>query len=363
MRDRKISRNLKKKLTEDSRWKDSYKPVEKLLVEVERRLHRRESIEALADFMASFLNVGVLQDAERYILVAGGKRLRAALCLLSAQACGASARDAAPLAVGVELFHAATLVIDDLIEDADMRRGRPAVHKLWGETGAVAVAVGLQLRALPSFIQSMRRAINSGEPYSSSKMVSGVGQTIARVLWGEVMQHRTRTHYDLDEEMYFRIIGDKTAALFEMCCAGAALIAGANDSQRRALRDYGWYLGLAFQITVDLLDLEGEMSRLGKSPGSDLKEGRVTLPLIYFFRDANEKQRRLMAKMLPPLRKQPLPREEIVAELDKSGAISQCRNTSRKMAARARRALSRISESPSKESLRILAMLAADRSR
>ena len=87
------------------------------------------------------------------------------------------------------------------------------------------------------------------------------------------------------------------------------------------------------------------------------------MPLIYFFRDANEKQRRLMAKMLPPLRKQPLPRDEIVAELDKSGAISQCRNTSRKMAARARRALSRISESPSKESLRILAMLAADRSR
>ena len=339
MSDKKISRNLKITSTEDTRWKEAYRPVEKLLAEVEKRLQRRESIEAIAHFMASFPDGKVLEEAESYILRAGGKRLRAALCLLVAKAFEAPARDAMPLAVGVELFHAATLVIDDLIEDADMRRGRPAVHRLWGEMGAVAVAVGLQLRALPSFLQSMRHAINSGEPYNSSRMVAGVGQTIARVLWGEVMQHRTRTQYDLDERIYFRIIGDKTAALFEMCCTGAALIAGASDLQRRAMRTYGLHLGLAFQITDDVLDLEGEMSRLGKLPGSDLKEGRVTLPLIYYFRDANDKQRKNMAKMLPPLRKPPLPRDEIVAELVRAGSISQCRNTSRKMAARARRAL------------------------
>jgi len=349
------------KKTEDALWKEAYRPVLGPLRDVKGRLQTRESLEALAQFMAAFPGKRVIEQAKRYILESGGKRIRAALCLLSTRASGAPAKRAIPLAAGVELFHAATLVIDDLIEDADIRRGQPAVHRMWGDSGALAAAIGLQLRALPSFIESMRNAPPG--PHGPSKMMAGLGQTVARIFWGEVMQHRSKMQYDLDEETYLRIISDKTASLFELCCMGGALVAGADERAQKAMKIFGTHLGLAFQITDDILDLEGELSRLGKTPGSDLAEGRVTLPIIYFFRDANKRQRRLMAKMLPPLRKPPLPREDIVAELTRAGSITQCRKAARAEASRAKKALSKIPDSTARDSLRTLATLAAARSR
>lgn len=348
---------------EDSNWAQAYRPVRGLLEEVDRRLRKSESIEALARFISDFPDKEVLEGAENYILRAGGKRLRAALCLLSASVSGAHPARAVPLAVGVELFHAATLVLDDLIEDAALRRGKPAVHKMWGDSGALAAAVGLQLRALPSFIESAKLAMTPEDPLRPSRMVSLVGQSVARVVWGEIMQHRMRMRYHLDEEAYMRIIADKTGALFELCCEGGALIAGQSDGTASAMKKYGRHMGLAFQVSDDVLDLEGEETRLGKTPGSDLSEGRVTLPLIYYFRDANERQSERMYRLLPPRRKPPLPVEEIVKELARAGSLRQSRKASRSESARAKRALSRLPESEAAESLRILADLAARRSR
>lgn len=348
---------------EDSRWDEAYKPIGGLLREVERRLLKKESVEALAQLMSMIPGGGTIEESENYVIESGGKRLRAALCLLSASVCGADPRVAMPLAVAVELFHAATLVLDDLIEDADMRRGKPAVHRLWGDPGALATAFGLQLRSLPSFLESMLEASSAGGSGAPSKLVSLIGQMLARVLWGEFIQHRTRMNYDLHEDIYRRIISDKTAALFELCCAGGAIMAGGADGVLRAMEKYGRKLGLAFQISDDVLDLDGEKTRLGKSPGSDLMEGRVTLPLIFYFRDANDAQRLKLAKMLPPKRKPPLPRDEIVALLHQSGAIEQSKKAARTEAGKARRRLSRIPDCAAKESLRILATLAADRSR
>ena len=348
---------------ENSRWAQAYKPVNKYLVEVEERLKKRESIETLSHMMGAFPGIKVIEEAENHVLQAGGKRLRAALCILATMACGGKAESALPLAVGIELFHAATLVIDDLVEDADTRRGKPSVHRLWGDSSALVTAMGLQLRSLPSFMESMISAGYSGKSKGSSKMVAYMGQTVARVLWGEVLQHQTRMRFDLNEEVYFRIISDKTAALFELSCAGGALIAGANDSKRNAMEKYARRLGLAFQISDDILDLMGEKRRLGKSPGSDLKEGRITLPLIYYFRDSNDRQWKKMQKMLPPLRKPPLPRDEIVEELQKSGSIAQCHKAAKTESGKARRALAQIPNGKSKESLRTIALLAADRSR
>jgi len=348
---------------EDSSWAQAYGPVGDLLKEVDARLRKSESIEALARLVSAFPDKNMLEEAEDYILRAGGKRLRAALCLLSASACGAPPDRAMSLAVGVELFHAATLVLDDLIEDARLRRGKPAVHKMWGDPGALAAAVGLQLRALPSFIESAKLAMTTGDPLGPSRMVGLIGQSAARVVWGEIMQHRMRMNYDLDEQVYMRIIGDKTGALFELCCEGGALIAGQSDGPIGAMKKYGRHMGLAFQISDDVLDLEGEEKRLGKTPGSDLNEGRVTLPLIYYFRDANDRQLEYMARLLPPLRKPPIPTGEIVEELERAGSLKRCRKVSRSESARARRALSRIPESEATESLRVLADLAARRSR
>ncbi len=359
----KNNRKTKASNKEDISWTEAYRPVRGLLEEVNERLQKSESLEALARFISSFPDKEVLEGAENYIIKAGGKRLRAALCLLSASACGTPPAKAMPLAVGVELFHAATLVLDDLIEDAGLRRGRPTVHKMWGDSGALAAAVGLQLRALPSFIESAKLAMTGGDPYRPSRMVGLIGQSVARVVWGEIMQHRMRMKYDLEEEVYMRIIADKTGALFELCCEGGALVAGQSDGLAGSMKKYGRQMGLAFQISDDVLDLEGEEKRLGKTPGSDLNEGRVTLPLIYYFRDANDRQREHMSRLLPPQRKPPLPTEEIVEELTRAGSLKQCRKVSRSEALRAGRALSKVPESEGRESLRILADLAARRSR
>lgn len=339
--------------------KEIYEPIENELQIVEQRLKSSESVESLVFFLGLESARGkklCLEEMERYIIEAGGKRLRAGIVLLSAMLCGANARGAVPLAVAIELFHTASLVIDDMMVDADIRRSMPTLHRKWEEPGALAAALGLQLRSLPSFFEALR---NASDP---AALLSLMGQTFTKVLWGAFLQHRSRTNYEVTEEEYLTIIEHKTSALFEACAEGGAIMGGASVKMRKTMRKYAHHLGRAFQIMDDVLDYTGDPQKTGKGVGSDIAEGRPTLPLIHFWWKAGEEDKKLMLVLLPPKRKAPLPLPKILELLNKYGSIEYCIKKSRSDSAKAAKALGVFEKHRARVSLEKIALLASNRS-
>lgn len=337
-----------------------YKPVEKELALVEKRLKSPESVESLVFFLG--LENGkrehlCLEEMEKYIIEAGGKRLRAGIVLLCAKLCGAKPQGAISLAVSIELFHTASLVIDDIMVDANIRRSKPTLHRKWDESSALATALGLQLRSLPSFFESLKNA------FDPVGLLSLMGQTVTRVLWGALLQHRRRTDYGLTEKEYFEIIEHKTSALFEACAEGGAVIAGAPLKIRKTMRKYGYHLGRAFQITDDVLDYAGDPQKTGKCVGSDIAEGRATLPLIHFWRKASGEDKKQMLKIIPPRRKSPIPLAKILELLNKYGSIEYCMKIARLDSSKAVKTLNVFAENSVRVSLKSIAQLASNRNR
>jgi octaprenyl-diphosphate synthase len=207
--------------------------------------------------------------AASHLLEAGGKRVRPLAVLLSAACFGAPIpREARDLAVVAELVHAATLLHDDVIDDADERRGRPASRRVWGN--AVSVLAGDLL-----LTHALERT-HAAAPALLADLVS----TLRRLVDGEIVQLRGRTAIDLAESTYFAIVRDKTASLFAWAASAGARVAGADEASIRALRAYGEHLGVAFQLVDDALDYAGDRAATGKSLFADLREGKITLPLV-----------------------------------------------------------------------------------
>jgi octaprenyl-diphosphate synthase len=206
--------------------------------------------------------------ASAHLLSAGGKRVRPLAVLLSSACFGDTTSAARELAVVAELVHAATLLHDDVIDDADERRGRPAARRVWGN--AVSVLAGDLL-----LTQALERTVRA-----APLLVPGLVATLQRLVNGEIVQLRGRTLLDLDEATYFSIIRDKTSSLFAWSARAGAEIAGAPSDAANALGEFGAHLGVAFQLVDDALDYTGDPALMGKSLLGDLHEGKVTLPLV-----------------------------------------------------------------------------------
>ena len=198
----------------------------------------------------------------------GGKRLRAVVCLLSGRLCGLDPRAADEAAAGVELIHAATLLHDDVVDDAPTRRTRPTANRVHGSAAAVLVGDFLYSRASQIFAE-----------LGSLRMLSRVADATNRLAEGEVLQLLARREPSLDEEKYFAVIERKTANLFEVAAASGAILSGMTEREA-ALSEYGLRLGRAFQMVDDCLDYEGEGAETGKEIGRDFAEGQITLPVI-----------------------------------------------------------------------------------
>lgn len=223
----------------------------------------------------------------KHILFSGGKRLRPLLMVLSARLCGYQGDYDKTFSCVFEYLHAATLLHDDLIDGADFRRGRSVAHKKWGN--AVAVLTGDYLLA-----RSLSIAAETGLP----KIIEIIAKITEDMSQGEIQQLINKGDLDLSEEDYMRVIYRKTAALMEGACRVGAILAGASDSEEQALSDYGRHLGLAFQLVDDLLDYTADSSVLGKTVGADLREGKLTLPLIHAYFKAEADDRVLIKKVL-----------------------------------------------------------------
>ncbi|MFN8644436.1 MAG: polyprenyl synthetase family protein [Candidatus Binatia bacterium] len=236
-----------------------FEPVRADLAEVEREYLRQ--VES---------KVGVIPEIGAYIQKSGGKRVRPALLLMAARLCGYTGERAILNAAVVEFIHTATLVHDDIIDDAETRRGQKAVHSRWGND--VTVLAGDFL-----YIKSMAMALTQ----DTLDVVRLLCDITLRMIEGEIYQLTKNGDVDISEDEHFDIIRRKTAHLFGGCAEIGAMLGDAGPEKQTALREYGFNLGVLFQLVDDQLDFTGEAEALGKPIGGDLLEGKMTLPMIH----------------------------------------------------------------------------------
>ncbi|MEK6697803.1 MAG: polyprenyl synthetase family protein [Nitrospirota bacterium] len=222
-------------------------------------------------------DVPLIQQVSKYILGAGGKRFRPMLHLLSARLCGCREHNAEYLLGSVvEYIHTASLLHDDVVDDAKLRRGRSSANSIWGNQASILVGDYLYSKALYHAVR-----------LQNQRIMDVLSETTTTMSEGEVLQLMQIQNADITEADYFRLVECKTGVLIAAACRLGAIISKAPLSQEDAVTAYGKKLGLAFQITDDTLDYAADQKRLGKVLGKDLEEGKVTLPLIYLIRRAD----------------------------------------------------------------------------
>jgi octaprenyl-diphosphate synthase len=214
--------------------------------------------------------VELIPTIGRYIQTSGGKRIRPAVLLMASRLSGYEGDRAVLYAAVVEFIHTATLVHDDIIDDSELRRGRLAVHSRWGND--ITVLLGDYL-----YIKSMSMALM----HDTLDLVRVLCDVTLRMIEGELYQLTKNGDAHITEEEHLEIIRRKTAYLFGGCAQIGGMLGGVTREQEEALRDYGFNLGIAFQLVDDLLDFTGDAKTLGKPIGADLREGKMTLPLIH----------------------------------------------------------------------------------
>jgi len=229
----------------------------------------------------------LISEVAYHLLGQKGKRLRPALVFLSFGLCGSPRHNfganscAMDVALAIELIHNATLLHDDVIDQSQFRRGQVSVNHKWSNLVSVLMGDFLLANAFKLLVRT-----------KSPPLLSSISKATEQVSIGEMNQVQERHNYELDEETYLQIIAEKTASLFAASCESGAVAAEANQKSQKQLRNYGQNLGMAFQITDDLLDWIGETEKTGKGLGSDLKEGKITLPLIHTLKEADGPDRR-----------------------------------------------------------------------
>src|SRR2546430_7044743 len=249
-----------------------------------------------------------------YLLGGGGKRMRPALMLLSASYAGRRDRSAIRLAAVVELLHSATLIHDDVIDSADTRRGRPSANSRWGNHRSVLTGDWL-------YMQSFQMAMEE----HNFRILDILIDLTRKMVEGELIQLAKIGRIDVTEDDALRLATYKTACLFSGCARLGAVLGGLEGKEEQALADYGRYAGLAFQLVDDLLDFTASAEQLGKPVLSDLKEGKVTLPLIYAMENGHRDARELVARVLQEKEFDSVRPETIVSLVHESGALDRAR--------------------------------------
>ncbi len=222
-----------------------------------------------------------------HIFSAGGKRVRPFLAILCSRIFGVRGDDVSTLASSVEFIHAASLIHDDIVDGASIRRGKPSAHSLWGNQ--VVVLVGDFLYA---------NALRLANLLGKQVIMDALCTATAKMSEGELVQLSKQGTPDMTEDDYMKIIQGKTAILMSAACKGGAVLGNASKEEINALASFGLKFGFAFQISDDNLDYMAEEKTFGKNLGKDLEEGKITLPLIYLLRDATDHETVEIKKIL-----------------------------------------------------------------
>lgn len=282
--------------------------------------------------------VALIDQIASYIISAGGKRIRPRLVLLFAQALGFEGPERYELAAIVEFIHTATLLHDDVVDESTLRRGRATANETFGNPASVLVGDFLYSRAFQMMVET-----------GSMRVMQILADATNVIAEGEVLQLMNIRDAALDEAAYLRVIRSKTAKLFEASCRLAAVLAGSPPEVEAACAEYGQSLGTAFQIIDDVLDYEGDAAELGKNLGDDLREGKVTLPLIVAMRRAAATESALVRRAIESGSTDELP--AILRIVQDCGALEQARDAASDQARRAVEALQGFARNPYTESL------------
>lgn len=298
----------------------------------------------------SVSNVRPITEIGQYLQVSGGKRLRPALLLLAGKMCGYGGPSAVRLGAVVELIHTATLVHDDIIDGADTRRGRPSTNSRWGNHMSVLAGDWLYMQAFNIAVAERN--------FKILDVLIGVTQEMVE---GELLQltHLRRT--DVTEDAYIELAYRKTACLFSASLRLGALLGGKDEEEELRLGSYGTHLGLAFQLIDDVLDFTSSEAILGKPIGSDLREGKVTLPLIYLLQKCRPEEARKIWRVLEEGAYHSVQFPEIMELVERYGTLRAARERAQKFAEAAKGGLEGFPDCPSKEALRALAEFIVER--
>jgi octaprenyl-diphosphate synthase len=306
-----------------------FDPIRDDLAQVEREFARH--VES---------HVELIPQIGRYIQQSGGKRVRPALLLMAARLCGYAGQLAILYASVVEFIHTATLVHDDIIDGSDWRRGQLAVHSRWGND--ITVLLGDYL-----YIKSMALALTE----DLLPVIRLLCDVTLRMIEGELYQLTKNGDADITEEEHLEIIRRKTAYLFGGCAEIGGMLGRTSPERREALREYGFNVGIAFQLVDDVLDLTGDRTALGKPVASDLREGKVTLPVIHLLRQSRDGIGSLVREVVRDRSMSAEQWEQLSAALREDGSIAYARLKAREYAEKARTPLSVFPSSPERDAL------------
>ena len=255
-------------------------------------------------------NVSLIGDVGKYILNCGGKRFRPMLLLLCAKLSGYTGDKHIPLAGAIEFIHTATLLHDDVVDNAHLRRGNAAANKVWGEGTSILVGDYLLSKAFSS-------AVASG----NEKILKILAHTTTCMAEGEVLQLLKHRDIDTTEDEYMEVVTNKTATLFATSSQIAGILGGVNLEREVALANYGMSLGIAYQLMDDCLDYVSTDKDLGKAVGNDLREGKVTMPFIHAYKGANDAEKLLLEEVLGSGELTDAKLNEVIAVINRYGGI------------------------------------------
>ena len=297
-------------------------------------------------------NVDLVQKISDYHLKTGGKRLRALLTLGSSKLCGylKGGRDI-NLAACIELIHGATLLHDDVIDNSDMRRGKKTINIIWGNQSSILTGDYLLSRCFEMMVED-----------GNLEVLKLLSSTSAKIAQGEILQLQHKGEIDMLEETYLKIIYSKTAALFSAATKVGAILSKKNNKEKEALEFYGKNLGLTFQIADDTLDYNSEINLFGKKVGNDFYEGKITLPIILLYQQANYTEK----KQLENIFKQDIRSADdlsvILKLISKYKIISRCYKKAEHFINLASNSLSIFKDSEEKKKLENLVVFSLERS-
>jgi octaprenyl-diphosphate synthase len=300
--------------------------------------HLKEIDDALNQSLGA--RVPVVTDIVRYALLGAGKRIRPLLFVLSSDLCGYKGKDVYRLSTLFEYVHAASLLHDDVLDNADLRRSKPSVRQVWGNSPAVLGG---------DFLYAAASAI--AVECNNLELIELLSDVLKRMVEGQFLELEHTHDWNITQAEYMEIITAKTAALMGAACSSGAMVARADEKTMRHLGEFGLNLGIAFQLMDDLLDYTSSEEVFGKPVGKDLKEGKITLPLVYFVSELEKGEVERLAALFESKKANDQDYKDLLGRVRTHGAIERVRSDASGYVARAGELLGLFPDSQVKKDL------------